>query len=59
MPEGIVGGTETVVFYTLFLLWPAHLVALFLLMSVLVVASIVQRFVWAMRHLGDWREKPR
>jgi phosphatidylglycerophosphate synthase len=53
MPLGIIGGTETIVFYTLFFLWPAHLVALFLLMAALVGLTVVQRFVWAMRHLAD------
>ncbi len=53
MPLGIIGGTETIVFYTLFFLWPAHLVALDLLMAALVGLTVVQRFVWAMRHLAD------
>ncbi|MEO7711668.1 MAG: CDP-alcohol phosphatidyltransferase family protein [Gemmatimonadaceae bacterium] len=53
MPQGLVGGTETIVFYTLFFLLPAHLVALFLLMAALIVITIVQRFVWAVRQLGD------
>ena len=52
MPEGIVGGTETVVFYTLFFLWPEHLVTLFLVMAALVVVTIVLRLIWAARHLG-------
>ncbi len=51
MPEGLVGGTETVVFYTLFLLLPRHLVLLFGIMSVLVLASVAQRLVWAVRRL--------
>ncbi len=53
MPGGLVGGTETVVFYTLFFLSPGHLVELFLSMAALVAVTIVQRFVWATRHLGD------
>ena len=53
MPEGLVGGTETIVFYTLFFLWPKHLVVLFLLMTALVVVTVVQRLLWAMQHLAD------
>ena len=51
MPEGVVGGTETVVFYALFLLLPRHLVLLFGIMSVLVLASVAQRLIWAVRRL--------
>ena len=53
MPEGLVGGTETVVFYTLFFLWPAHLVTLFLVMAGLVVVTIVLRLIWAVRYFGS------
>ncbi len=51
MPTGIMEGAETVIFYTLFLIFRATLVPLFGLMAVLVVATIAQRFVWARRHL--------
>jgi len=50
-PDGLVGGTETIVGYTLFLLLPRHLGALFWLMTVLVVATIAQRVAWAVRRL--------
>ena len=51
MPEGLVGGTETIVFYTLFLILPDLLLPLFVVMTVLVIVTIVQRIVWATRHL--------
>ena len=51
MPVGLVAGTETVVLYVLFLLLPAHLVALFWLMAALVLLTVAQRLVWAVRHL--------
>lgn len=51
MPAGLVEGTETVVFYTLFLLFPGALVPLFGLMAVLVLLTTGQRMVWAVRHL--------
>jgi phosphatidylglycerophosphate synthase len=51
MPPGLVAGTETVVLYTLFLLFPGWLAELFTLMAVLVTVTIVQRVAWARRHL--------
>ncbi|MEP6991281.1 MAG: CDP-alcohol phosphatidyltransferase family protein, partial [bacterium] len=51
MPEGVVGGTETVLFYTLFFLFPHHLVVLFGSMAALVLVSVVLRLVWAARQL--------
>ncbi len=52
MPAGLVGGTETIVFYTAFILFPSYLVFLFGLMGLLIVVTIGQRMVWAARHLG-------
>ncbi len=51
MPPGLVAGAETVVLYTLFLLFPGRLAELFGLMAALVYATVVQRVVWARRHL--------
>ncbi|MEO8945528.1 MAG: CDP-alcohol phosphatidyltransferase family protein [Gemmatimonadaceae bacterium] len=51
MPAGFVAGAETFVFYVLFLLFPERLPLLFSLMSVGVVATIIQRIVWARRRL--------
>lgn len=51
MPEGLIGGTETIVFYTLFLVLPGFLLPLFALMTALVIVTIVQRIAWAVRHL--------
>ncbi len=51
MPDGILGGTETVLFFVLFLLFPAAQVALFGIMTVLTVATILHRFRWAARVL--------
>lgn len=51
MPAGFIAGTETFVFYVLFLLFPGRLPLLFSLMSAGVVATILQRFVWARRRL--------
>lgn len=53
MPAGLIGGAATILFYTLFMLFPAVLVPLFGLMGVLVVVTIVQRLLWAYRVLQD------
>lgn len=52
MPAGLVAGTETFVFYVLFLLFPQRLPILFSLMSVGVVVTIVQRIGWARHRLS-------
>lgn len=51
MPPGLIAGTETFIFYVLFLLIPAQLPLLFTLMSLGVMATIIQRIVWARRRL--------
>lgn len=51
MPRGLVAGTETVIFFCLFLLWPAHYVTLAWVMAAGVVVGISQRLWWAAREL--------
>jgi phosphatidylglycerophosphate synthase len=51
MPPGLVGGTETVVFYVLFFLFPSRQAILFTLMAVLVMANVALRLHWARRRL--------
>lgn len=51
MPESIVGGTETVVAYVLFLALPTHFAGLALVFSLLIAVGIAQRLLWAWRHL--------
>ena len=51
MPAGLVEGAETVVLFTLFLLFPGALVPLFGLMATLVVITAAQRVAWAVRAL--------
>lgn len=50
-PPGIIAGAETVVFYSLFLALPDHIILLFRVMAVLVALTALQRIVWAARHL--------
>jgi phosphatidylglycerophosphate synthase len=51
MPTGLIEGFETIVFYSLFLLFPAWASELFWVFSALVAVSALQRVVWAWRHL--------
>lgn len=51
MPEGVVGGTETLLFYSAFLVFPGQFRPLMLAMAVLTAAGAAQRTVWAWRRL--------
>jgi len=51
MPAGLIEGAETIVFYTLFYLFPGYLASLFFLMALLVLFTAAQRVWWAYRHL--------
>ncbi len=51
MPAGLVGGTETIIFYCAFLLWPEYLPWLFGVMAGMVVVGVGQRLWWAHRNL--------
>jgi phosphatidylglycerophosphate synthase len=53
MPTGLIGGTETIIFYSLFLLWPSYLAPLYTLMGGLVLVTTGQRLAWASRHLRE------
>jgi phosphatidylglycerophosphate synthase len=51
MPTGLVAGTETVIGYALFFLFPSAQAALFSIMAALVAGNVVQRLLWARRSL--------
>lgn len=51
MPGGLVEGTETVLFYLLFLLVPSYYPLLFFLMAVGTSIGVLQRLHWAWNHL--------
>ncbi len=53
MPPGLIEGAETVIFYSLFLLYPGRLETLFALMALLVSVNIVWRLLWASRQLKE------
>jgi len=52
MPNGVVGGFETIVAYCLFLLFPAALTTLYIMYSTLLLITIFQRLIWAKRALA-------
>jgi len=52
MPAGIIGGFETILAYGIFLLFPAHITILFSIFATLVFITIVQRLIWAHKHLS-------
>lgn len=51
MPPGLVAGTETVILYTCYFLFPGRLTELFALTAALVGATVVQRATWAWHRL--------
>ena len=57
MPTGLVGGFETIVFFSLFILFPAHVTVFFLVYTVLVIFSIFQRLVWAKSQFSSITRK--
>ena len=52
MPVGIIGGFETIIAYGIFLLFPAHITILFSIFATLVFITIIQRLIWAHKHLS-------
>ena len=53
MPRALIGGTETILFYTAFLVWPGQMSWLFLVMAGLVMVGVGQRLWWARRNLRE------
>lgn len=51
MPAGLIEGTETVIFYVLFYIFPGYIVPLFWVFAALVTITIVQRVIWAAKIL--------
>lgn len=51
MPSGLIEGTETILFFSLFLALPRWYVPLAALMAVLAAVGVIQRVVWARRML--------
>lgn len=51
MPAGLVGATESITAFSIFLLFPVHLALLFGIFSVLVFVTVIQRLIWAKQNL--------
>jgi phosphatidylglycerophosphate synthase len=51
MPPALIAGFETIVFFSLFFIWPAYVPQFFVVMATLVGVNVVQRLVWARRVL--------
>ena len=51
MPPGLIGGTETIMFYAAFFLFPVLVVPLFWIMCGLVSVTVLQRLRWAIRNI--------
>ncbi|HHO55937.1 MAG TPA: CDP-alcohol phosphatidyltransferase family protein [Trueperaceae bacterium] len=51
MPCGLIEGLETIIFYSIFIIFHNYLNILFLIMSALMLFTIAQRFTWAYRNL--------
>ncbi len=51
MPSGLIEGTETMLFFTIFLVFPHWIVPLYSIMALLTAFTIVQRLLWARRVL--------
>ena len=51
MPDGIIGGAETVLAYALFFILPQHVEWLFIIYGGLTFVTIWQRVLWAVNNL--------
>lgn len=52
MPPALVEGTETILIFSAFIVFPAFAPWIFAAMAILVTVNVVQRLAWALRHLG-------
>ena len=51
MPSGLVAGFETILFFSAFLLFPSQVITLFIIFSILVLVTVLQRLIWAGQKL--------
>lgn len=50
MPAGLIGGFETIITFGVFTLFPAYLTILYIIFTILVFITILQRLIWA-KHI--------
>jgi len=51
MPPALIEGSETMIFFTLFIIFPSYLTLLYGIFTIGVIANIVQRLLWAYQVL--------
>lgn len=51
MPPGLIGGTETIIVYCIFLLVPQWIAMLFSIFAGLVFLTVMQRLLWAWKNI--------
>lgn len=51
MPAGLIGGFETIIAFSIFALFPAHITLLYSIFGILVFITIFQRLIWAKRNI--------
>lgn len=51
VPSGLIGGTETIIMYCVFLLFPNWIFILFNIFSTLVFVTVIQRLIWAKKNI--------
>lgn len=51
VPHGLIGGTETIIMYCVFLLFPNWIFILFNIFSTLVFVTVIQRLIWAKKNI--------
>jgi hypothetical protein len=52
MPPSLIEGAETIVFFSLFFIFPESLGILFLILGILVTVNIFHRLLWAYNNLN-------
>ena len=53
MPAGIVEGSETIIFYSLFFILPSYIALIFIIMAALTFMTVIQRVFFGLRYLSD------
>lgn len=52
MPRGIIEGSEAILFFCSFFLFPVYIEILFILLGLLVIGTTCQHILWSIKHLN-------
>ncbi len=52
-PTGVIEGLETIIFYTLFYIFPDKLLTPYIIMSILTMLGALQRVVWSVKNIKN------